>query len=219
MKRFLLALSLWLGLAPLAFAQVTTYNGGCTGASGINSVPQSGRSCPTDSIAPTFGATAIGLVPASSATDIACLTGNATTVTRLQGIRISGTAGTLVSLPIVIVKRASIDTGGTAATSTALPVAYRYDPLNPAPLSSTTAYTANPTIVDTSPGILDAAVLTLNVTTAAGGAFVNFNWLTRAYNEAPVLRSAAQQICVNLNGISVSSGLIAVSFIWTEQSS
>lgn len=206
-----------LGLTAPATAQ-TSFNGGCAGASGVNSVPRSGVSCPSDSIAPTYMATSIGLVPAASATDVACITGNATNVVRLQQIRISGTAGTLVSLPVVITKHASANTGGTAATTTALPVPYRLDSLNPAPLATTTAYTVSPTIADAAPGILDTGIVTLNVTTVAGGAPLAFSWTTRAYNEAPVLRGIAQQVCVNLNGVSVSSGLLAISFLWTEQS-
>lgn len=218
MKRLLLLAALVGALAAPASAQVTTFNGGCVAANGINSVPRNGVSCPSDSIAPTYGATAIGLAPAASATDVACITGSATTIVRLQGIRISGTAGTLVSLPVVITKHASANTGGTAGTSLALPVPYRYDSQNPAPTATTTSYTVNPTIADSSPGIIDAGIVTLNVTTVAGGAPVNFSWTTRAYNEPPVLRGIAQQICVNLNAVSVSSGLLAISFIWTEQS-
>lgn len=217
-KRLLLVAALVGGLAAPAFAQTNTFNGGCAGANGINSVPRSGVSCPSDSIAPTYMATSIGLVPASSATDIACITGNATNIVRLQQIRVSGSAGTLVSLPVVITKHASANTGGTAALTTALPVPYRLDSQNPAALATTIAYTANPTIADAAPGIIDAGIATFNVTTVAGGAPVTFSWTTRAYNEPPVLRGIAQQICVNLNGVSVSSGLLAVSFLWTEQS-
>lgn len=216
------ALGLLLGLALLGFTAPataqTSFNGGCSAAGGINSVPRNGVSCPSDSIAPTYMATSIGLVPASSATDIACITGNATSIVRLQQIRVSGSAGTLVSLPVVITKHASANTGGTAATSTALPVPYRLDSLNPAPLATTTAYTANPTIADSTPGIIDAGTMTLNVTTTTGGAPLAFSWTTRAYNEAPVLRGVAQQVCVNLNSVSVSSGVLSVSFLWTEQS-
>lgn len=218
MKRIPLWLLLILGLigAP-ASAQVNTFNGGCTGANGINTVPRSGVSCPSDSIAPTYMAAGVGIVPASSATDVACITGNATNITRIQQIRVSGSAGTLVSLPVLITKHTVANTGGTAALTTALPVPTKLDTSNPAPLSTTTAYTANPT-VDATAVIIEGGITTLNVTTVAGGAFSTFSWTTRAYNEAPVLRGVAQQLCVNLNGISVSSGLLTISFLWTEQS-
>lgn len=216
MKKLLLALTLLGGLCSPSLAQ-STFGGGCIAVGGVNTVPRNGVSCPSDSIAPTYGATSIGLAPASSATDVACITGSATTVVRLQAIRVSGSAGTLVSLPVVITKHASANTGGTAATTTALPVPYKFDSQNPAAAATTTAYTANPTIADAAPGIIDAGVVTLNVTTAAGGAPTLFSWTTRAYNEPPTLRGIAQQVCVNLNGISVSSGLLAISFFWTEQ--
>lgn len=217
MRKLILGLALLLGLGAAAPAQVNTFNGGCAGANGVNTVPRNGVSCPSDSIAPTYMATSVGLAPASTATDIACITGNATNIVRVQQIRVSGTAGTLVSLPVVITKHASANTGGTAATTTALPVPYKLDTSAPAPLATTTAYTANPTITDATPGVIDVGVATFNVTTVAGGAPVTFSWTTRAYNAAPVLRGIAQQVCVNLNSISVSSGLLGVSFMWTEQ--
>lgn len=216
MKRLLLIGTMLGAMCAPAFAQ-TSFNGGCVGVGGVNTVPRNGVSCPSDSVAPTYGATGIGIVPAASATDVACITGSATSIVRLQQIRISGSAGTLVSLPVVITKHASANTGGTAALTTALPTPYKFDSLNPTNGASTTAYTANPTIVDAAPGIIDAGVVTLNVTTVAGGTPTTFSWTTRAYNEAPVLRGIAQQVCVNLNGISVSSGLLAISFMWTEQ--
>lgn len=216
-KRTVLALALLGALIAPSGAQTNTFNGGCSAANGINSVPRNGVSCPSDSIAPTYMATSIGLVPATGATDVACITGNATNIVRIQQIRISGTAGTLVSLPVVITKHASANTGGTAALTTALPVPYKLDSQNPAALATTTAYTANPTIADAAPGIIDVGIATFNVTTVAGGAPVTFSWTTRAYNEPPILRGVAQQVCVNLNGVSVSSGLLAISFLWTEQ--
>lgn len=210
MKKLLLSLGLLLGLCGAASAQ-------CIAVGGVNSVPQVGVTCASESSVNTYAATAIGLVPAASATDVACITGSATSVVRVLAVRVSGTAGTLVSLPVVLVKRATADTGGTPATSTALPVPYRMDSTDAAPTAITIAYTANPTINDSSPGLLDANIVTLNVTTAAGGTGIQFSYLTHIYNEPPMLRSAAQQVCVNLNAVSVSSGLLAISFIWTEQ--
>lgn len=215
-KLLSIAAFIWLTGLGGAFAQTT---GGCVGVGGINSVPQPGVTCASESNVNTYSATSIGLVPAASATDIACISGSATQVVRVMAIRVGGSAGTLVSTPLVILKRASANTGGTLATSTALPVPYRVDSTDTAPTATTSAWTANPTIVDTSPGILDASAVTFNVTTAAGGVPVQFNWLTHIYNEPPTLRGVAQQLCVNLNGVSVSSGVLTVSFLWTEQQS
>lgn len=209
LRLLLLALAL-VGASAPAFAQCVS--------TGVNTVPTVGQNCLTESTIDTYAATSIGLVPAASATDIACITGSATRTVRVLSVRVSGSAGTLVSLPVVLVKRASANTGGTPATSTALPVPYRLDSSDAAPTATTTAWTANPTIVDSSPGLLDAAIVTFNVTTTTGGTPFNFTYLTHIYNEPPILRGVAQQVCVNLNAISISSGLLAVSFLWTENS-
>lgn len=210
-RKLLLAFALLGGFALPASAQ-------CVSAGGVNTVPTVGQNCLTESTIDTFGATSVGLVPAASATDIACITGSATRVVRVLSVRISGSAGTLVSLPVLVTKHASANTGGTAATSTALPVPYRLDTTDQAPTATTTAYTANPTIADAAPGIIDGGIVTFNVTTVAGGTPFNFTYLTHIYNEPPTLRGVAQQVCVNLNGVSISSGLLTVSFTWTENS-
>jgi hypothetical protein len=170
----------------------------------------------------TYSAGFIGLVPAASATDLICISGSATKTIRLQSIKLSGSAGTLVSLPITLLRRASLDTGGTAASTTANPantISAR-DTTNGTASAVPISYTANPTIVDTSPTYIDSAELTLPVTSA--GVVINpleFNYArdTANFLQAPVLRGAAQQICVNLNAVSVSSGLVNGTIVWTEE--
>lgn len=210
MKKLLLSLGLLLGLLATASAQ-------CISVGGVNTVPQPGVTCLSEPTVDTYAATGVGIAPAASATDIACLTGSATKVIRLQRIRVSGTAGTLITVPVLITKHASANTGGTAATGTALPVPYPLDSTDATVSATATAYTANPTIADSTPGIIAAATLSLNTTTAlVGQGELTFDWMTRLYAEAPTLRGIAQQICVNLNATSPSSGLVNVSFVWTE---
>lgn len=212
MKRFL---PLWailvLGLlsAP-ASAQ-------CVSFGGINSVPQVGVTCLSEPTAPTYSATGIAIVPAATATDIACITGSATKVIRVQAIRVVGT-GTAITIPVVITKHVSANTGGTATTGTALPVPYPVDSTFPAATATTTAYTANPTIPDTSPGLIDAQFLPLAATTTSTAGNLTFSYLDRLYMATPVLRGVAQQLCVNLNGTSPTASL-TVSFRWTESQS
>lgn len=210
MKRFLLALALLLGGTLATQAQ-------CVSAGGVNSVPQYGLSCDSEPSVASYGATSVGLVPASAATDVVCITGSATKVVRVQYIRVSGSAGTLINVPITITKHASANTGGTAATSTALPVPYTLDTTNATVSATITAYTANPTIADATPGILDndiAAFVTTG-TASTNGAIV-FDYTGRNFIQAPILRGVAQQICVNFNATSVSSGVVNTSLRWTE---
>lgn len=210
MKKLLLSLGLWLGLTTLASAQ-------CIAVGGVNSVPNTGLSCLSEPSVPTYAATGLGIVPASTATDIACLTGSATKVIRVQRMRVSGTAGTLISVPVLITKHVSANTGGTPGTGTQLPVPYTLDTTNVAVTATATSYTANPTIVDAAPGIVTAAILPLGLTgTTLANTGVLFDFGDLNYAQKPTLRGIAQQLCVNLNATSPSSGLVNATFYWTE---
>lgn len=209
MRKLLIALGLWLvALAP-AGAQ-------CVAVGGVNSVPTPGVTCLNEPSVDSFAAVAIGLVPGSAATDIACITGPPTGVARLQRVRISGSAGTLVSVPISLLVRTPVDTAGTPATGSALPVPRVLDPSDNNPGVTGISWTANPTVNDATVRIIAAGVATFAATSAVGGNDLIFNWMDRAFIEAPTLRSATRQICVNLNGVSVSSGVLNVGFEWTE---
>ncbi len=208
MKRSLLALALVGALSAHAFAQV-------------NVVPQTGV---TFGYIPkaTFSAAFIGLVPPASATDTICLAGSATKVIKLQSIRLSGSAGTLVSLPITLIRRASVATGGTAASTTANPAntISKRDTTTGAATAVPISYTAVPTITDSAPTYLDSAELTLAVTSAGVVALpLVFDYGKDEANLlAPVtLRGVAQQVCLNLNTVSVSSGVLNGSITWTEE--
>lgn len=212
MKRLLLSIGLLFGLCNAASAQ-------CVSVGGINSVPVPGLNCLSEPFTPTFAASGFGIVPAGSATDIACITGSATKIVRVQSVRVSGTAGTLVTLPIVINKHTVANTGGTPAVTTALPVPVSLDTTlatTASATATTTAYTANPT-VDATALQVDSMVGSFNTTSALVAATPSFfDYRERNYMTAPTLRGVAQQLCVNLGAISVSSGLLAVSFTWTE---
>lgn len=190
----------------------------------VNRVPQLGV---TDSqgasqvnpegLRTTYSAVFTGLAPAASATDVVCIAGSATKTIKVQYVEISGTAGTLVTLPVFLAKRAAADSGGTPAAGNALPVASKMDSLNANATATLVSYTANPTINDASPLLIRAGTVTLPVTTA-GVTNSRLNWtFGDAAGQTVVLRGAAQQLCINLSGISVASGLLAGSLQWVEE--
>ena len=170
----------------------------------------------------TYSAAFIGLAPAASATDVICLAGSATKTIKLREIRLSGSAGTLVTLPITLVRRAAVNTGGTAASTTANPAnnISKRDTQNGTASAVPIAYTANPTITDSSPTYLDSASLTLPVTSAGTVTVpLNFNYGMNnvGLTQAPTLRGAAEQVCLNFNAVSVSSGVLNGVLTWTEE--
>lgn len=207
MKKLLLGLAFLFGFVASASAQ-------CVGITGVNSVPQVGFVCQTDPTVPSYAATGIGIVPASSATDVSCITGSATKVVRVKQVRVGGSAGTAVTVPVTLRFHITPNTGGTPTTSTALPVPYALDSGNAAATATTTAYTANPTIADASPGLVDALGVAL-VLTSGSGALSTSTFNVDA-TQSIVLRGINQQLCVNFNAVTVSSGLVTVSYRWTE---
>lgn len=206
MKKLLLSAALALGLSAPALAQ------------GINTVPQVGVQ--TSILrTPTYSATSVGLVPASAATDIFCISAGTTKTIAIRRVTISGTAGTAVTTPFLIYQRSALDTGGTAATSLALPVAVPNNPNDPVSTAVVTAYTANPTVAAT-PVLLDAITVDLPVTTAAGGRVDStslYGTAVDTFNKGlDIMKNTTIQNCINLNGVTVASGVLTIHVEWTE---
>lgn len=207
------SLSLVLGLALLTTSLV--------GAQAqVNVVPQTGV---TSGYVPkqTYSAGFTGLVPVASATDVVCLAGSATKTIKVMKITIGGTAGTLVTVPVSLIKKATADTGGTAASTTANPAntITKMDSGFATATAVPISYTANPTINDAGT-IMSAKTVTLPVT-SAGVASIPTVWdfgSRMVNNESPlVLRGVAQQVCLHFSTISVSSGLLVGELVWTEE--
>lgn len=156
----------------------------------------------------TYAASKTGLVVAALATDIAVLSGNATTVVLVSDVTLSCTQTTAGVVDVQLVKRSTANTAGTATASTSTPL----DSNNAAAVSSVLTYTANPT-TGTLVGQVDAAkVLVGAPATAAAGAYV---WKP-ALGQTVTLRGTAQQLAVNLNGVTVTGGACNVTFRWIE---
>jgi len=199
--------ALLLGMA-CAFAQV-------------NVVPQVGQT--SNYVArQTYSAGFVGLVPPASATDIICIAGSASKTIRVREIVVSGTAGTLVTVPIALVRRASAATGGTAAGTTANPAnaITKRDTANGTASATPVSYTAVPTITDSAGTVFASSSLTLPVTSAGTSSVpLKFSFIgdAEALMQPPVLRGAAQQFCLNFNTVSISSGLLNGYMTWTEE--
>lgn len=187
----------------------------------VNVVPQVGQT--SNYVArQTYSAGFIGLVPAASATDIVCIAGSASKTIRVRDIVLSGSAGTLVTVPVSLIRRAAVNTGGTAAGTTANPAnaITKRDTNNGTAVAALVSYTANPTITDSAGTIFAASSVTLTVTSAGAVSVpLRFYFIDDTSNllQPPTLRGAAQQFCLNLTGVSVSSGLLNGYITWTEE--
>ena len=209
MRRTLIAASLTalLGAGAIALAQ------------GVNTVPQVGLITSTLN-QNTFSAISVGLVPAASATDIFCLNGSTSKVVSLTRLLVTGTAGTAITTPVILKLNHSLDTGGTAATTLALPVAAANNGLDTA-TATLTAYTANPTVNDSTPSYLLAPAISFGATTTVNQPVEfhsghNVDWFDKHW-DIQKASTVVQQLCLNLNAVSISSGVLAISAEWTEQ--
>lgn len=172
--------------------------------------PIYGQTAAVDGQRYTYSAAIQGLAPAASATDIFTLTGSASMTVRLLRVRVSGiktTAGAAVDFQLL--KRSTADTGGTSTAPTIIP----YDKNSPAATAVVAAYTANPT-AGTSVGLLAVDNIFIPLATAAGG-LIDWNFGNRP-GQAIVLRGAADQACLNLNGVTIGGGALDVWVEWTE---
>ena len=211
MKKLILLAALILGLlAPeLAHAQCPGIN--CT-------VPQSGLAFIAR--ARTYTASSVALVPAASATDFWCINGSTTKTVSIRQIVIAGSATTAITTPVLVNLNHSLDTAGTPATGLALPVAVPLNFSDSAATATVTAWTANGTVNDTTPNLMAVLTPTFQVTTTAnqqtqllfGTSVDNFN----KGIDIPPAGTVVQQVCLNMNGKSVSAGVINITVQWTE---
>lgn len=211
MKRLFLLSLLVLGLyAPITTPALAT----CT----VNTVPQVGVICDV-SRNPTYTGSSVGLVPAASATDLYCISAGTTKDVTIRRLSIGGTAGTAITTPFLLYMRSALGTAGTAATGLALPVGTALNSSDPTSTAVLTAYTANPTVAAT-PVLMDALLVDLPVTTASGGDITAVKtWGTSVdlfSKGITIKKNTTSQLCANLNGVSVSSGVLNIIMEWTE---
>jgi len=212
MKRLYLA---GLGLLALTAAALSQ----------VNVVPQVGLTTAYLAKA-TYSSAFFGLVPVvTSATDQICISGSATKTIRIQRLTIAGTTATAnQSVPLSLLRRVSLDTGGTAALTTANPgvttqIAKR-DVSTSAPTAVLVSYTAAPTIVDSAPTYIDSLMMTMSLVVATGSpGVVDFNYARDIENllQAPTLVGVNSQICVNNSAALTNASLWNGSIVWTEE--
>jgi hypothetical protein len=214
MKRLMIGVALAATLASAALAQ--------------NTVPQVGITTGYQA-KNTYSSSFFGLVPVvTSGTDEVCISGSATKIVRVQRITIWGTTATAPqAVPLNLVRRASLDTGGTAAATTANPgiatqIASRDTGQNPNTSSTAVlvSYTAAPTIVDTAPVYVDSQLLSMPIVTSVmPPSPADFYFGRDAENNIQVvtLRGATQQLCVNNGAALTNASAWNGSIVWTEE--
>ncbi len=163
---------------------------------------------------PCYRAGQIGLVPVASCTDLVTITGSASGVVRVKSIKLGGVATSAGSIRVELIKRSTAGTGGTSTAPVAVPL----DSASPAAGAILAAYTANPT-VGTIIGPIGAQRIGLGVT-LVGPVVWNQGWdFSTRLDQPIVLRGVAQQLAINLGGVTVpSGGVVDWEIEWEEGS-
>ncbi len=159
---------------------------------------------------PVYSATVRGLASAASATDIAVLPGTATKTVVLVGVEISCTQTTAGIIDVQLIKRSSADTAGTSTAMGITPHSSRL----PAAVSAPLSYTANPTLGSTINNIDTFKLACLAPATATPADI--YIGTARLWGGPIFLYTTAEQVAVNLNGVTVTGSSFNIVFHWLE---
>lgn len=176
---------------------------------------------PVDGAKATYAFARSTFAIAATPTDVAIINGSATKTVRITRIEIDAlcTAATAGALEVQLVKRSAANTGGT---STGSPTGVAYDSNDPAPTSSVTCYTANPSALGTSVGIVRDSKIVPVLSPFTATDFPQHDKLIWDFGNRPekalVLNNANEGYAINLVGATIPAGLsMGISVELTEE--
>lgn len=159
-------------------------------------------------VVPTYSASFTNVSPALLATDIFQIAGAAGKTIYISKIVITGTQTTAGVINIQLIKRSTLNSGGTSATLTNVP----HDGNDGAASAVVRIYTANPT-VGTAIGPLRSEKFYLGTATLQPQ---SITWVFGSGEKYPILRSATDALCIDLVGMTVAGGSISGYIEWME---
>jgi hypothetical protein len=168
----------------------------------------------SDGAKATYRYASLGSTPAATPTDLLTLAGSGTKTVRVKTIKVSGLATTAGQIPVSLVRRSAVNTGGTSTNPTAI----KHDINDAAATAVLALYTVNPTGLGTAVGNVGAKRLFLNVSTAQEDQAV-WDFSTRQ-DKALVLRGTTDILALNFGGAAVpAGGVLDFEIEWEEDNS
>lgn len=160
----------------------------------------------------TYSASANAFTSAASATDIFTLTGSGTktiTITRID-MTATTSAGSGLTVNLILVKRSAANTGGSTTSMTAVP----HDSNNAAATATAVFYTANASSLGAAVGNLRATRYSFDVSGVAT------EQLAYEFGDRPsqpiILRGTSQILAINLGAPTITTPIVSLSIEWTE---
>lgn len=158
----------------------------------------------------SYRAAVTALVPAASATDIFTIAGAAGKTITVRTLHCDGAADGAQGVVLSVVKRSTLDTGGTSTAPTAIPL----NPVQAAASAALKAYTVNPTL-GTSVATLAVGIM---ATTVASPAFNNSGVTFDFTNQNLFITSSTGQVAVNANATTFNNNSKVNCWAeWSEQ--
>lgn len=148
---------------------------------------------------------------AATPTDVVALSNPANSGKTLSVLlaTVSGTSTAVQNALASLLKRSTLNTGGTSTTPTPVP----HDSLQGAASGVVNLYTANPT-AGTSLGAVRERVVGFVAPTGNGEGGLIADFTTR--NDKPIVLHPGESLCVNLGGATISGMVLAYEFCWFE---
>lgn len=155
----------------------------------------------------------LGLVPATTPTDIFAIGGSASKTIRVVRLVVSALQTTAGSIDVQVIKRS----GGTQAAGTAQTWVFNDTNNSPAPTALLYTYTSNPGTLGTALGVVAAAKLFVPAATSVAPPDKLILDYGIRPSQAQVLRGATQFLCVSLNSVTLTGGLVDIFCEITEE--
>lgn len=162
----------------------------------------------------TYAAAAVSFSYAANGTDIFTISGVAGKRIRIKHISLNGTQQNISSRDVLILKRSSLNTGGTFTPITPTPFNSSF------PASNVVAryYTDNPTTLGDLVGIVQAEKVIIGAASGVNvsGDDLKINFGNEDESEL-VLNGVNEIMAINMNGVTSSQNLINVDCKWIEE--
>jgi len=167
---------------------------------------------PADSLTPTYTAAVSNLSAAGAATDIFTITGSASKIIRIRELRMMGRRTSAGDFAFEIIKRSTANAGGTFATVAGVV----HDSTDPDATAVVRAYSANPSTLGTSIGVVRTGRVYFS---GSGSASVpnEVGYTFGGMDRALTLRGTSQVLAMNFIGQTIAGTAVQVYVKWTEE--
>lgn len=166
----------------------------------------------------TYSVSNRGLTSALTATDIFVISGSATKIVKIVKLTFSGTATNQVIVDLLMLKRSTVNAGGTIVALTPIP----YDSTNPSATATVKAYTLNPTTLGTLVGQIRSDKIFLPSTAPTGSTGIGTNGIYEfkygeSFSQPITLRGINESLSLNLNSTTIAGSNFDINLEFTEE--